>query len=65
MNKDAERIMIAMQQIENVLSMIEGNEWEGYMNLGLTTVYYELRRQLEVLTNRNGSDKMNTTSKDQ
>lgn len=65
MNKDAERIMIAMQQIENVLSMIEGNEWEGYMNLRLTTVYYELRRQLEVLTNRNGSDKMNTTSKDQ
>lgn len=40
------RLRAAQQQIENVLVLIEGNEYESYMSLKLTGVWYELDRQL-------------------
>ena len=40
------KLVLAINQIQNVLGLIEGNEWENYMNLRLTSVYYELERQL-------------------
>ena len=39
-------LLSAKQQIENVLSLIQGNEYESYMSLKLTSVWYELDRQL-------------------
>ena len=43
------RLLSAKAQIQNVLSLIEGNEYESYMNLKLTSVWYELDRQLKNL----------------
>ena len=40
-------LLAAQQQIENVLNLIKGNEYESYMNLKLTSVWYELDRQLK------------------
>jgi hypothetical protein len=40
-------LLAAKSQIENVLKLIEGNEYESYMNLKLTSVWYELDRQLK------------------
>jgi len=40
------KLILAINQVENVIKLIEGNEWENYMNLRLTSVYYELQRQL-------------------
>ena len=42
-------LLAAQQQIENILSLIKGNEYESYMNLKLTSVWYELDRQLKNL----------------
>lgn len=37
----------AKVQIENAIELIRGNEYESYMNLKLTSVWYELDRQLK------------------
>lgn len=42
------RLLAAQQQIKNVLKLIKGNEYESYMNLKLTSVWYELQRQLSL-----------------
>ena len=42
------KLLSAKYQIENILKLIEGNPYEQYMNLKLTSVYYELERQLSL-----------------
>lgn len=39
-------LLSAKQQVENVINLIKGNEYESYMSLKLTSVWYELDRQL-------------------
>lgn len=41
------KLLSAKMQIENVLNLIKDNEYETYMNLKLTSVWYELDRQLK------------------
>jgi len=41
-------LLSAKYQVENVIKLIEGNPYEQYMNLKLTSVYYELERQLSL-----------------
>lgn len=50
MNEEATKLILAIHQVEGVLNLIKGNESETYMNLKLTSVYYELERQLKNLT---------------
>ena len=40
-------LLSAKVQIENILNLIKGNEYESYMNLRLTSVWFELDRQLK------------------
>jgi len=40
-------LLSAKVQIENVLNLIKGNEYESYMNLRLTSVWFEIDRQLK------------------
>lgn len=47
-----------MRQVENVINLIEGNEYEQYMNLRLTSVWYELKRQKSLLTGESYYDKV-------
>ena len=42
-------LLSAKVQIENILNLIKGNEYESYMNLKLTSVWFELDRQLKNL----------------
>lgn len=42
------RLLSAKHQVENAIKLIEGNPYEQYMNLKLTSVYYELERQLSL-----------------
>lgn len=44
-----EKIVMAKQQIENILTLIEDNEYRSYMSLKLTSVWYELDRQESLL----------------
>ena len=37
-------------QVENIIELIKGNEYEQYMFMHLNSVYYELERQLTNLT---------------
>jgi len=41
------KLLAAQQQVENILNLIKDNEYESYMNLKLTSVWYELDRQLK------------------
>ncbi len=47
---EKETLTLAMQQIRTTLDLIQGNDYESYMNLKLTSVYYELQRQLDKLS---------------
>lgn len=47
------RLLAAKYQIENILKLIKGNEYESYMNLKLTSVWFELDRQLKNLKTKN------------
>ena len=55
---EKEKLLFALTQIENVVKLTEDNEWKMYLYNHLSTVKYELERQLANLnvhetTNRN------------
>ena len=55
---EKEKLLFALTQIENVVKLTEDNEWKMYLYSHLSTVKYELERQLANLnvyeaTNRN------------
>ena len=53
-----ERLIIALNQIDNVTALLENNEWKNYLYNHLSPVKYELERQL---TNLNGNEETNKT----
>ena len=55
---EKEKLLFALTQIENVVKLTEDNEWKMYLYSHLSTIKYELQRQLANLnvyeaTNRN------------
>jgi hypothetical protein len=46
--KEKEKLVIAQQQVSNLLQLIQDNPYEQYLNLRLTSVYYELQRQISL-----------------
>ena len=48
MNKEQERLIIALNQVENLITLLKGNEWEQYLLTKLISVKYELERQLTI-----------------
>jgi hypothetical protein len=40
------KILLALQQLDNVMKLVEGNQWEIFISRHLIPVHYELRRQL-------------------
>jgi hypothetical protein len=46
--KEKEKLVIAQQQVSNLISLLENNPYEQYLNLRLTSVYYELQRQISL-----------------
>ena len=45
MNDDT-KILLALEQLENIMKLVEGNQWEFFITKHLIPVHYELRRQL-------------------
>ena len=48
--RERERLIIALYQLENIVSLTENNEWKNYLYNQLSPVKYELERQLNNLT---------------
>ena len=48
--KDKAKIILALKQVENIASLIEGNEYEQYLVSKLVGVKVELERQLTNLS---------------
>lgn len=46
---DEIKILLALQQIDNVMELVKGNNWEIFFSRQLIPAHYELRRQLTCL----------------
>lgn len=44
------KLILALYQVDNIINLIEDNEYKQYMFMHLNPVYYELKRQLTNLT---------------
>jgi len=44
-------LLAAIQQVDNIVSLLEENEWKNHMYQHLSPVRYELARQLSILEN--------------
>ena len=44
------KLTLALYQVDNIIKLIEDNEYKQYMFMHLNPVYYELKRQLTNLT---------------
>jgi hypothetical protein len=45
------KLTAALNQVDNIIDLLEDNEWKGYMYNHLSPVKYELERQLSNLSN--------------
>jgi len=45
---EKEKLCIALQQVENLISLLKGNQYEKYLTFKLTSVYYEIQRQISL-----------------
>ena len=53
------KLILALYQVDNIINLIEDNEYKQYMFMHLNPVYYELKRQL---TNLSIADKIEKTT---
>ena len=56
------KLTLALYQVDNIIKLIEDNEYKQYMFMHLNPVYYELQRQL---TNLTIADKIESNQKEQ
>jgi hypothetical protein len=52
---EAERLVIALDQVDNLTSLLEDNEWKNFLYQHLIPLKYELQRQQGLLTNQTNS----------
>ena len=52
---ETSKLLFALQQTENIIKLMKGNEYERFFNSHLSPIIYELNRQL---TNQTESSKM-------
>lgn len=43
---DEMKLVLALQQVNNIGSLMKGNEWEGFISSRLMSIQCELERQL-------------------
>lgn len=46
--KEEVKLLLAQQQVSNLLNLIKDNPYEQYLNFKLISVYYELQRQISL-----------------
>jgi hypothetical protein len=44
------KLHLALMQVQNILSLIEGNQYEEYMKTRLITLQVEMNRQLSLIS---------------
>jgi len=52
------KLHLALMQTNNILSLIQGNQYEQFMKNNIITLQVELNRQLSLLTNVKEQSKM-------
>ena len=52
---ETERLVIALNQVDNLTSLLEDNEWKTFLYSHLIPLKYELQRQQGLLTNQTNS----------
>lgn len=52
---DKINLILALQQLDNITSLLEGNEYEKFLCGQLISVKVELKRQLKNLGTKNGN----------
>tara|TARA_B100000900_G_C20515664_1_gene689946 strand:+ start:538 stop:753 length:216 start_codon:yes stop_codon:yes gene_type:complete len=55
--KEATNLVIALRQVDNIVSLLEENEWRNYLYNHLSPVRYELERQLTNLKEKQSNGK--------
>jgi hypothetical protein len=50
--REKSKIIFALQQISNISSLLEGNEYERFISSHLFSIQFELERQLTNLNDR-------------
>ena len=59
---DEVKLHLALMQTQNILSLIEGNQYEQYMKTRLITLQVEMNRQLSLISaSKYGTIKEQTT----
>ena len=48
---EQQKLILAHQQVNNLLNLLKGNAYENYMCGKLHGIRYELQRQMSLLTN--------------
>jgi len=48
---EQQKLILAHQQVNNLLNLLKGNAYENYMCGKLHGIKYELQRQMSLLTN--------------
>ena len=48
---EEEKLALALNQVENLVSLLKDNEWKSYLYQHLIPIKYELQRQISTLTN--------------
>jgi len=52
------KLVLAQQQVSNLISLFKGNEYENFLCNKLISVHYEIERQLSLLTSTTNSTKI-------
>ena len=52
---DKTKLILALTQVENIASLVEGNQWEGFFTSHLIPLKYEIERQLGCIDGRKES----------
>jgi len=52
------KLHLVLMQTNNILSLIEGNQYEQFMKNKLVTIQVEINRQLSLLTNTKQQSKI-------
>lgn len=48
---DVEKMILALQQVENIASIVRGNIYEGFFSSHLLPIKFELERQIALKNN--------------
>ena len=50
------KLLLALQQVENIAKLVQENQWEGFFSSHLLPIKFELERQLVIQNGRKETD---------